>query len=75
MENREQPPVRCVQTRTVYADGREEQKSEMVLCEHALDLVIDGKPFASIICTRRELREISRRSGCITGCPGHSRFS
>ena len=58
MENREQPPVRCVQTRTVYADGREEQKSEMVICEHALDLVIDGKPFARIICTRRELREM-----------------
>lgn len=58
MENREQPLVTCVQTRTVYADGHKEQKNETVLCEHALDLSIDGKPLACVICTRSELREM-----------------
>ena len=50
--------MRCVQARTIYADGREERKNEMVLCEHVLDLIIDGKSLASIICTRKELRQM-----------------
>lgn len=29
-----------------------------MLCEHALGLIIDGKPFGRIICTRMELREM-----------------
>ena len=51
--------VRSIETRVVYADGRAEFSRASLLREHTLDLVVNLRHLARLVCTGGELRALA----------------
>lgn len=50
--------VEPVRTRAVYSDGRMETALSDTLCEHTLDIVVNLRHVARLVCTRSELESL-----------------